>query len=120
MWMPFERGWREVWLDAMLPASGTVPGYVDADTQAFWERYPQVAPTLLRLGFRAALWMLFARSLVRHRATPGAISVSERESLLADSAESDLFLMRQLMVVVKLVATLAAFTDPEIRKAADP
>jgi len=102
----------------MLPPSSGVPGYRDADTLHFWRRYREVAPPLLRLGFRAALWVLFAHCLIRHRSTPGRISPSQRAQLLADHADRDLYAARQLILVIKLVATLAAFTDPRIRKAA--
>jgi hypothetical protein len=118
MWMPFERRWRDLWLDAVLPSSRRVPGYAQADTSAFWARYPQAAPRLLQFGFRVALWVLFAGSLARHRSHPARLTVSQRQALLADTSCSDWYLLRQLIVVIKLIATLAAFTDPQVRQAA--
>ena len=116
--MPFEQRWRDLWLDAVLPASAHVPGYTESDTRAFWLRYPRVAPPLLRLGFRIALWGLFAGSLARHWSGPARLTAMQREALLAETASSPWYLLRQLVVVLKLIATLAAFTDPRVRRAA--
>ena len=120
MWMPFERRWRDAVLSGMLPASETVPGYGDLDTAGFWERYPTAAPPLLKLGFRAAIWAFGLWCLARHRSGPAAVSIEDRGQLLADAATSRFFLLRQLALVVKLIATLAAFRDPAVRQAADP
>jgi len=120
MWMTFERRWRDAVLSAMLPRSPTVPGYGDLDARVFWDRYPTVAPPLLKLGFRVAIWAVALWGFARHRASPTSISAADRGLLLADMAASRLYLVRQLAVVLKLIATMALFRDPQAREAADP
>ncbi len=118
--LPFEKRWRDAVLSAMLPASDAVPGYGDVDTTPFWERYPSAAPPLLRLGFRAAIWTFAMWCFARHRAGPGSVTLAEAGELLADAKSSRFFLIRQLALVVKLIATMALFRDPEARRKADP
>jgi hypothetical protein len=120
MWTSFEIRWRDAVLGAMLPASESIPGYGDLDTSGFWERYPTAAPPLLRLGFRTAIWTLALWCFARHRSSPGSVTMEDREKLLSDAANSRFFLLRQLVLVLKLIATMAAFRDPGLRKAADP
>ena len=107
-------------LGAMLPASEHVPGYGAADLSLFWMRYPDAAPPLLKLGLRAAVWWVSLWCFARHWASPVSVSAQQRDQLLADLSSSRFYLNRQLMLVLKLIATMALFTDSQARLAADP
>ncbi len=115
-WMRFERSWRDQVLAATLPRSASHPGLVDAECDEFWPEYRRRAPILLQLGLRAAVWMVVSYALVRYRRSFTRLRVDRRDQLLADLANSRWYLIRQMTMTLKLVACLAFFRDPSMRK----
>jgi hypothetical protein len=120
LWTSFERAWRDALMQAMIPEipGSPRPGLSGLELDAFWAEYRQRAPFLLRAGFRASVWLLtflpvFCLFSYRpfHRMTPGG-----RDEFLAKSGNSGSYLIRQLVVTVKLMASLAYFTDTGIRR----
>ncbi len=112
-WMGFERNWGEAVLTAMIPG-GESPGLNTKSLQWFWDEFDKSAPTLLKLGLRLSVWFVtFAAILstgtVFHRA-----SEKERDQVLRRLSDGA-YLSRQLIVSLKVVATLAYFGDAQVR-----
>jgi hypothetical protein len=114
-----ERMWRQVLLEAMLPAGESrLPSLGSLDLEPFWERFDQSAPWTLRAGFRLALWVLTWLPLVslRFRRPLFGLSPAGRDEFLRRKAASRYYVMRQLVETIKLVATLAYFHDERPRR----
>jgi len=119
-WLPVEQRWRDCLLAAVLPpdpATGR-PGLGDLDTGDFWERVGRVAPPLLLLGMRAAVWILTWSPLllVGRLRTFGGLSPEERDTLLVRAAGSHLYPLRQLVDLLKLMACFAYFRHRSVRE----
>ena len=123
-WTPPERHWRDTLLDALIPAvdGAAVPGIAALDLDAFWRRYQKTAPPLLQLGFRGAVWGLtWGPAFV-----PGVwrplhwLAPEERERVLTEANTSRFYFARQLVMMLKTVASLAYFHAPAARAAQEP
>ena len=117
-WSPWERRSLALILETMLPSPGQgVPGLGDLDLTEFWERFEERAPPVLRIGLRGATWGLGLGALVflGRPARFDALSPADRELLLERAAGSSVFAIRQMVMVVKVVASLAYFHDPAIQ-----
>lgn len=110
-----ERRWRDALLGAMIPGGGGWPSVGELDLAPFWTLYAATAPPLVRFGLRAAVlfltWLpLITRLRPFHRLPPAA-----RDHFLGRAARSRLYLVRQLVMTVKVVACLAYLRDPRVR-----
>lgn len=108
-WLPFERRWRDALVAAVLP--------VPVGASGFWEAFAAAAPPELRLGLRAAVWILALSPpwLLGRWRTFGALGPDDRDRLLTLAAGHRRYLVRQLVELLKLVACLRAFEDPALR-----
>lgn len=121
VWTPWERRWRDALFGALIPPHAKGPGLGALDLTAFWNELTFVAPPLLRLGLRVAVWMLTLSPLLllgRVSLFPG-LSDDEKDALLTRADSSRLFLLRQLVAVLKVVAGFAYFSDPRVRASLD-
>jgi len=115
----FEARTRDALLDAMIPAPGSgLPAMAELDRRVFWERFTSSAPWTLRLGFRAATWLLGAAAplVLGHRTTFARLDDGARDDVLRRSAHlpgGD-----ALLLVVKLVACFAYFDDAHVQAVA--
>ncbi len=112
-WMGFERRWGEAVLDAMIPA-GDSPGLDTKSLQWFWDEFDKSAPALLNLGLRVAVWFVTFAAVARTGTAFHRASEKQRDEVLRRLSEGA-YLSRQLIVTIKVVATLAYFGDPQIR-----
>lgn len=118
-WTAMERRWRDALLAAMIPDGPRLGGFASIDTSDFWLLYSQTAPPLVRFGLRASVWILTWMAMIRvgrpfHRLPP-----DEQDRFLRRTARSRLYLTRQLVTTVKLIACLAWFRDPKGRSLID-
>lgn len=99
---------RDILVQALLP----VPG--PPQRPQFWRAFDAAAPFYLRLGFAFATWILvvlwprlngFLRPL-------GALSDANRDALLTRAAATPL--MRDLVLISKIVVCFAAFHNEEV------
>ena len=117
-WTDWERRALATIMETMLPApSSDVPSLGELDLSEFWQRFEATAPPMLRLGLRGATWGLGLGSvfLLGRAASFDALTLAERELLLERAAESPVFVLRQMVVVVKVVASMAYFHDSEVQ-----
>ncbi|MBI4706238.1 MAG: hypothetical protein HY744_34510 [Deltaproteobacteria bacterium] len=129
-WTSVERRWRDALLAAMIPpaaalaapaaqppAAAALPGLGELDLVPFWTAYERCAPPLLRLGVRVAVWVLsLAPILVL--AVPclfTQLEPEERDRMLERAARSDWYVLRQMVVTLKLLACFAYFREPAVR-----
>lgn len=110
-WTALERRWRDVALEAVMP------GFAEVDHGPFWAALDRAAPPLLRLGFRVAVWTVTwapPLALGRLRTLP-RLPPADRDRLLARLAGSRLYLARQLVTTLKLMACFAYLRAPAVR-----
>ncbi len=118
MWA-FERRWVESILGTFAPAdSGELapePGAIDfLDT---FEGMLARARLQVRIGLRLALWLAALSPLwALHRLRSfAALSLPERQSLLARLLEHRVYAVREAALLLKLVACLALFANDALR-----
>lgn len=104
-WTRAERRWRDALLDAALPGRSPPPSSL---TDADWDRWGAAADPLLRVGFRAAVWALTWLPAVRYGRPLHHLDADRRDAVLAWVAGHRLWAIRQLALVVRLMAGLAA------------
>jgi hypothetical protein len=109
-------------LDTLLPA-GAHPalkyGVFDAGFEAFWSDFERTALPSLRWGFRAALFAaIWAAPLLIRRFPPLTLYARPtRERALAAMASSNVYLLRQLFVVLKTTVGFCYGADRNVRDA---
>ncbi len=116
-WTALERAWSEALFAALLPGGGRLPGLAALDLDAFWRRYAEVAPPMLRFGLRASVDLLALSPplVLGVPRTVLGLDPDQREALLDRALRSRLFLLRQLATTVKLVGLMAYLRDPVAR-----
>jgi len=120
-WTTTELRWRSTLLGAMIPGEqlAGLPGLAAIEQQPFWALFEQAAPPLVRLGLRAAVWVLtcWAPLLLLGRLRLfGSLAPADADELLLRAARSRSYLLRQLVTLLKVLACFAYFHDPEVRQ----
>ena len=120
MWTRLDRRWRDEVLQAILPphAHGVRGGRPVDRIETFWHRFQETAPPMLRWGLRAAVWTVTLSPLLvlgRVRSF-GGLSHEERDRCLVRAHGSRIYLLRQALETLKVVACLAAFQDATLRE----
>lgn len=93
---------RDALLDAVLP--------LPVDRAGFWPRFDAVAPWTLRVGLRLAAIVLARGWLVGRWTRLKQLPDTLRDRCITRAASWPL--LAELVLVAKVVATLAAFEDP--------
>lgn len=112
-WMGFEQSWGEAILTAMIPA-GDAPGLEAKSLQWFWDEFDKSAPTLLKLGLRLAVWFVTFAAVLSTGTVFHRTSEKQRDEVLRRLSDGT-YLSRQLIMTIKVVATLAYFGDAQVR-----
>ncbi len=119
-WAAFEVRWRDATFAALVPAApdGSHPGLAAVDTAKYWEDMERSAPGLVRLGLRASLWAvaLLPLLLVGRLCFFASLSQSLKDRMLEKMASSRLYLLRQILATLKMLACFAYFRDPLVRE----
>ncbi|MSP63447.1 MAG: hypothetical protein EXR72_24505 [Myxococcales bacterium] len=103
---------------ALLPSPRPgVPGAGAIDLRPFWRELRHL-PRAARLGVRAAIWLLtFGPLLLIGRFTTfGRLDPAAQERLLARVATHRIYLVRQLLQLLKTVVCFGYFRDPAVRR----
>jgi hypothetical protein len=116
-------GWRDrIVMDTLLPANADprLPhGVMELGFDAFHAEFERSATRFLRAAFRASLlaatWI--SPVLVRRAPPLDRLSRPARERALEAMATSRVALLRQLLVVLKLVAAMSYGAQPGVREA---
>jgi|SRR5579859_7993134 len=111
---------RAVW-ETLLPSGKhpVLPGLLDAGFEAFYDDFRASAPLSLRLALRAALWSCtWVAPCLAGRLPPlSRLQEEDRERALEALGRSRVYLLRQMLLVVKLVASLRYGADRRVRDA---
>ena len=121
-WSRVERRWRDALLGAMIPPGPGHPGIAGApDAGHYLADLDTRGPPLLRLGLRAAVWVLtwLGPLLVGALRPFHRLPADARDRCLQAAATSRWYLLRQLVLTLKTVACLAYLRDPHVRDALD-
>ncbi len=109
-------------LDTLLPSHAhptLTTGLLEAGFDEFWSVFQRTAPATPRRAFRAAVlaatWL--APVLIGRLPPLDRYDRPTRERALAALGASRVPLLRQLMLVLKTVASLAYGADPTVRRA---
>ena len=103
-WTPMEQVWRDALLDAAVPGRAVRPSQLPPEAWAVWEA--GAAPTL-RLGFRATVWALTWAPVLRWARPFHWLDDDRRDAYLAFLAAQRSWVVRQLVMVLRLVAGTA-------------
>jgi hypothetical protein len=109
-------------LETLLP-SGAHPelpfGVADTNFDTFWSEFEHTALPSLRRGFRAALWLAtwLAPLLIRRLPPLTLYDRPTRERGLAAMERSRLYLLRQMIGLLKRVVSLGYGADGQVRQA---
>lgn len=117
-WLPWERVWLHQLLAAMVPPGERHAGLLDtAQIDAFLPLFCAAAPPLVGNGLRASVWGLTLLPMI----WPGfwrplpLLRVERRDAFLVAADASRFFLLRQMVLVVKLAACMTLCSDPATR-----
>lgn len=107
-------------LDALLPSGGPLgPGLLEAGFEEFYEDFERNAVPSLRRGFKAALWAaLWISPLLIRRLPPlTRLEPEAREQALEAMGRSRLYLLRQMLLLLKAVSCFCYGADSRVREA---
>ncbi len=103
-WTPMEQAWRDALLDASVPGQPARPSQLPAEAWAVWE---SGAAPMLRVGFRATVWVLTWAPVLRWLRPFHRLDEARRETYLTFLATRRSWIVRQLVMVLRLVAGTA-------------
>lgn len=122
-WTRFEFRWAEALVDGILPGlqSAAMPAATEVMDAAFWKKFCDHAPPILRLGFRASVWLVTWGPMVWGFGPRRFASLSreEKDRYLSKIAHSRFYLARQLVVTLKHVGCMGYFRDADVRRIVD-
>jgi hypothetical protein len=98
-------------LVAMLPGDGVWPAYSHERTAGFWRGWYTKAPWLTRLGLVGCVLVVAVHGWWSRRVG----GLRSREARLAAAAASQSVVVAQSVALLKAVAGLAYFSDPEVQ-----
>ncbi|MCI0574584.1 MAG: hypothetical protein L0332_12615 [Chloroflexi bacterium] len=109
-------------LDTLLPAGahpGLPLGLAGAGFDAFWSEFERTALPSWRRGFRAALWLAtwIAPLLIRRPPPLTLYNRPARERALAAMERSRLYLLRQMIGLLKTTVSLGYGAAGDVRQA---
>jgi len=122
-WAGFERRWLASMVESMIPplpaadGRGAVPAAAGLD--AGIGRLLDGMPSLQRLALRFAVWLLawIGPLFVGRLPTFCRLSPDDRDRVLVRMGGSDSYLVREMVVLIKLVSGLVLELDPAFGKA---
>ncbi len=104
-------------LNAVLPGGNAWPSYSEAATELFWQNWRKKSPVMTRLAFAASVILLeIYQSWQKTSNSSNNLGDQPVNTLVAlqMAEESGSFAIRQAFVMIKSIACLAYFSDPQI------
>lgn len=119
--LTFERRWLLSVFDAIMPAhaSPTLPlGAKDLPLDRFVDDLTRISPMQFRLGLRATIWLIALSPwfVLRRATTVSGLSQAERVVLLDRLAVNDIYLVRELPMMLKMLVGLGYCGLPQIQE----
>ena len=101
----------------LYPRTDVLPGAEDCDLDAYLERFQREAPLLIRSGVVAgALLFQISPIFTVHVPLPASLLPAHLADLHAERiSNSNVYLVRQAIFLVKLIAGMAWGADPVVR-----
>lgn len=109
MWTRIERKW----LDALFSATLGVAAHVQKD---FWIQFGAAAPAELRWGLRATTWLLTIMAFFSTGRPFHWLSLERGAELMNDWNMSRWYLVRQLVMTLKVVACFEYLGRTDVRQ----
>lgn len=104
-----------------MPKDGpaALPGAFEADFEAFFARFEATALPSMRWGFLAALWVAawIAPALILKLPPITLLSPEDRERALEALGKSRIYLLRQILLLLKAVVSFCYGANPKVRQA---
>lgn len=118
--LAFEESWLLSIFEAILPSAAhprVSLGASDVPMRAFVRELMTSAPAQTALGVRAATWVVtFAPLLILKRFRLfGSLSPALRASVLSRMAQADFYPIRELPMLLKMMACMGYAALPEVR-----
>lgn len=118
--LAFEKRWLLRICDAVLPTASHRDLEIGANTlplAGFLDDLYRSAPTQFLLGVRLATWVVtcLGPALTGRFRTFGALSREERATVLATLAESRLYVLREIPMLLKMIACLGWGGAPAVQ-----
>lgn len=116
--IPSHEALRDAVLAAVLPRPRPeLPALTELDLRTFWARFGAASPSHLRLGLFVAVVVVgsLAPRLFGHARSLTALDAKSREAVVTRAARFGAF--GPLFDVLKVVASLAYFSSPEVESA---
>lgn len=108
-------------METLLPAGDhdVLPGALEAGFEEFYARFQATALPSMSLGFKAALWTAaWVAPVLAGRLPPiTRLPAAERERALEAMGSSRLYLLRQMMLLLKAVTSFHYGAQAPVRKA---
>ena len=119
--LSFEKRWLLRICDAVLPADGhptLAIGARDVPLGGLVDDLYRSAPTHFLLGLRLATWVVtcLGPALTGRLRTFGGLSSDDRAAVLAELAESRIYVLREIPMLLKMVACLGWGGVPEVQR----
>jgi hypothetical protein len=118
--LPFERRWFRTVFDAILPsgASERLPAGASAvPYDGLLDELFRYAPAQFLLGLRAAVWIAYLSPLVIRLRTLAGLPHRDRVAHLERMGRSRLYVLREIPMLLKMVACLGFGALPEVQSA---
>jgi len=119
----FERRWFETLLDTLIPTGGDERfplSALDTDAMELFEEMLLYVPATTGIGLRASIWMFELAGPLLGLKRPRRFSrldAARREQCLAVLSKSDIYLVRQMVTLIKMMACFGWGADPRVREA---
>lgn len=116
--LAFERRWLATLFDAIIPAGAherLALGARDVPHSRLVEELGRYAPGHFLLGLRAAVWLAYLSPLIWTLRTFGGLDAPRRVRHLERLAGSGIYMLREVPMLLKMVACLAYGALPEVQ-----
>jgi len=108
-------------IEALVPKDGPapLPGAFDANFEEFFARFEATALPSMRWGFAAGLWVAawIAPALILKLPPITRLSTEDREAALEALGKSRIYLLRQMLLLLKAVVSFCYGANPKVRQA---
>lgn len=113
-----ERRWIASICQAILPKQGEtfLPGGETLPIEAFVDEFFAYTPGGSSIGVRLATWVIMFVSLVRYGTRFGKLDRARQADLLNAMSSSKWYAIRELPMLLKLVAFMAWDGDPKVHR----
>ena len=119
-WRKFERKWLHSLLKASLPSLPEIDfkGIEHENLDLFYERFEKNTAPFAKFGLRATVWAMSLLPVLnlRYLHTFRKLPPEAQFRFLKSTGSSNIFFVRMMPLYLKVLASMAYFSNPENRK----